>query len=262
MISGESIIQNPSLTIKITDFEGPLDLLLHLIRKHEMDIFQLPIAEVTKQYLSFIHDQQAMQLDVAAEYLVMAAKLIHLKSTDLLPKPPIEDDFEDNFEELDPKEELIARLLVYQRFQQATSFFDERQEAGMHSFVRPAIEDEKAKIDQPVTLAPGLTMVDLQLAFDSVIARQRDLAPKVRQVESDSYTIGDGIVSIRQKLQALPKEKSLPFTALFDDVFAPDRLVMTFLGLLEITKAGEVTLWQAALTDEILIKAVDHGSEN
>nr|WP_074717748.1 segregation/condensation protein A [Fructobacillus pseudoficulneus] len=256
------MIPNQSLTIKITDFEGPLDLLLHLIKKHEMDIFELPIAEVTKQYLGFIHDQQAMQLDVAAEYLVMAAKLIHIKSTDLLPKPPVTDDEDDNFEELDPKEELIARLLVYQRFQQATGFFDERQESGLQSYARPAIEEEKPEADQALALAPGLTLIDLQLAFDSVLARKRDLAPKTRQVESDSYTIGDGIKTIRHKLQRLPAGQSLPFTSLFDDVFQADRLVMTFLGLLEITKAGEITLWQADLSEEILIKTVKNGSED
>ncbi|GAP00250.1 segregation and condensation protein A [Fructobacillus ficulneus] len=237
-------------------------MLLHLIKKHEMDIFQLPIAEVTKQYLSFIHDQQAMQLDVAAEYLVMAAKLIHLKSTDLLPKAPVEEDADDDFEELDPKEELINRLLVYQRFQQATGFFHDRQEADLQSYVRPAVADSQAHEDQVLELAPGLTLIDLQLAFDNVLARKRDLAPRIRQVASDSFTIADGIATIHDRLQTLGKEESLPFSALFDHIDQVDQLVMTFLGLLEITKAGEITLWQADLTEQILIKVVDHESNH
>ncbi|WP_274458591.1 segregation and condensation protein A [Fructobacillus sp. CRL 2054] len=257
MISGENIIKPADLTIKITDFEGPLDLLLHLIKKHEMDILSLPIAQVTEQYLDFIKKQQAMQLDVAAEYLVMAAKLIRIKSNDLLPQPEIEDELTDEGE-LDPKQELINRLLVYQRYQQATGFFDERQEVGMKSFGRPALVDETPEEERQLTLAPGLSLVDLQLAFDNVIARQKDLVPRTRQVRSDSYTIGDGIKTIESKLAVLPDDESLTFTELFDGLYYADRLVMTFLGLLEMSKEKKLVIWQADLEDEILIKAVKH----
>lgn len=258
-INGESTISPVNLTIKITDFEGPLDLLLHLIKKHEMDILALPIAQVTEQYLSFIKDQQAMQLDVAAEYLVMAAKLIRLKSNDLLPQPEIEDEQLEDDGELDPKQELINRLLVYQRYQQAATFFDERQEVGMKSFGRPAmVEDEDQTDSRQLTLAPGLSLVDLQLAFDNVIARQKDLVPRKRQVRSESFTIGDGIRTIKEKLVAIPKNESLTFTALFDGLYDAERLVMTFLGLLELSKEKQLTIWQADLRDEILIKAVEH----
>ncbi|WP_238479235.1 segregation and condensation protein A [Fructobacillus papyrifericola] len=256
MISGESTINKADLTIKITDFEGPLDLLLHLIKKHEMDILALPIAQVTEQYLSFIKDQQAMQLDVAAEYLVMAAKLIRLKSNDLLPQPEVEEDQTDE-EGLDPKQELINRLLVYQRFQQAATFFDERQEVGMQSFGRPALADETPEEERQLTLAPGLSLVDLQLAFNNVLARQRDLVPRTRQVRSESFTIGDGIKTIEAKLQTLPKTASMTFTELFDGLYDVDHLVMTFLGLLEMSKEKKLTIWQADLSDEILIKAVN-----
>ncbi|MBS9338097.1 segregation/condensation protein A [Fructobacillus sp. M2-14] len=256
-MSGESTINNSDLTIKITDFEGPLDLLLHLIKKHEMDILALPIAEVTEQYLSFIKEQQAMQLDVAAEYLVMAAKLIRIKSNDLLPQPEVEEELDDE-EGLDPKEELINRLLVYQRFQQATEFFDDRQEVGMQSFGRPALVDETPADEKHLVLAPGLSLIDLQLAFDNVVARQKDLVPKTRQVHSESYTIGDGIKNIKSKLAVLPAEESMTFTALFDGVFGAERLVMTFLGLLEMAKSKELAIWQPSLSDEILIKAVNH----
>ncbi|MBS9334643.1 segregation/condensation protein A [Fructobacillus sp. M1-10] len=256
-MSGESTINKADLTIKITDFEGPLDLLLHLIKKHEMDILALPIAQVTEQYLSFIKDQQAMQLDVAAEYLVMAAKLIRLKSNDLLPQPEVEEELADE-EGVDPKQELINRLLVYQRFQQATEFFDARQTVGMQSFGRPALFDETPEEDRRLTLAPGLSLVDLQLAFDNVVARQKDLVPRTRQVHSETFTIGDGIKTIEIKLKALPAKASLTFTELFDGLYDVDRMVMTFLGLLEMSKEKKLTIWQANLEDEILIKAVEH----
>lgn len=224
-----------------------------------MDILALPIAEVTEQYLAFIKDQQAMRLDVAAEYLVMAAKLIRLKSNDLLPRPEVEEEQLDDDSELDPKQELINRLLVYQRFQQAATFFDERQEVGMKSFGRPAlVEDEEKDDSRQLVLAPGLSLVDLQLAFDNVVARQKDLVPRKRQVRSEAFTIGDGIKTIRQKLDMVPKGESLTFTSLFDDLYDAERMVMTFLGLLEMSKEKKLTIWQANLQDEILIKAVEN----
>ena len=112
----EKNIVTQRLTIKLSEFEGPLDLLLHLIKKAELDIFDLPIAVITEQYLSFIQKQQSMQLDVASEYLVMAATLVQIKSSDLLPNDTIEvNDIEVDF--LDPKETLMLQLLTYKQFQ-------------------------------------------------------------------------------------------------------------------------------------------------
>ena len=126
----KSNIVASSLTIKLSDFEGPMDLLLHLIKKSELDIFDLPIATITAQYLAFIHAQQEMQLDVASEYLVMAATLVQIKSADLLPQetyddPLIEADY------IDPRDELMQQLLTYKQFQVASAQLREREQTAL-----------------------------------------------------------------------------------------------------------------------------------
>ncbi|MDF7637663.1 segregation/condensation protein A [Leuconostocaceae bacterium ESL0958] len=257
-------MSSPSLTIKITDFEGPLDLLLHLIKKHEMNIFDLPIAAVTAQYLDFLHEQQALRLDIAAEYLVMAASLIQIKSRDLLPKPAVSVDEGADEEDLDPKEALVNRLLNYQRFQEAAGFLAEQQAAGQQSFAKPA-DSSLAAANQPVApLAPGLTLVDLQLAFESLLARKRDLAPQARQVQVAAFTIGDGLQAVRRQLDQLAAGQSLPFSQVFDGQWQREQLVMTFLAILELAKGHELTLWQAQEQGEILLKKrmADEGNQS
>ncbi|MDF7626837.1 segregation/condensation protein A [Lactobacillaceae bacterium L1_55_11] len=244
-------IVDAGLTIKITDFEGPLDLLLHLIKKNELDIFDLPIAKVTEQYLAFLHQQRDLALDIASDYLVMAASLIRLKSVDLLPQPQVEAE-EDDYQ--DPRDELVNQLLVYQQIQAASQFFTEREDQDQQSFVRPVtIDQETAGTTQP---APGLQLVDLQLAFAAILARRRDQTPVTRRVVAEQFTIADGIAYLKQHLA---EDREHTFTGLFTALPTRTKLVMVFLGLLELSKAGQVEIWQAHEDDDILIKAVKHG---
>ncbi|CAK8054020.1 segregation and condensation protein A [Eupransor demetentiae] len=226
---------------------------MHLIKKNEMNIFDLPIAEITKQYLGFIRQQQTIELDIASEYLVMAATLIYLKSVDLLPKEEDSEEAEDDY--VDPKEELIERLINYQRYQMASQFFEAQQEKGQQSFVRPpqVPADERSKNYQ---LSPGLSLVDLQLAFENVLARRRDLAPQAKQIQAENYTINDGIHYLRGRLEHLQKGESITFDQLLDGLHSRDQLVMGFLGLLELAKSGDLQLWQADRQQSILVKMV------
>ncbi|GMA68070.1 hypothetical protein GCM10025884_16970 [Leuconostoc gelidum subsp. gelidum] len=164
------VIGTHSLTIKLSDFEGPLDLLLHLIKKSEMDIFDLQIAKITEQYLVFIHEQKKMQLDVASEYLVMAATLVQIKSADLLPQ----ETFEENFVEesyFDPREELMAQLLTYKQFQVASDQLREREKQHQQSFARlPLLPPNDIKLE--TKLAPGLGLIDLQTAFAHLLKKK------------------------------------------------------------------------------------------
>ena len=165
------VIGTHSLTIKLSDFEGPLDLLLHLIKQSEMDIFDLQIAKITEQYLVFIHEQKKMQLDVASEYLVMAATLVQIKSADLLPQEIFEEHFvEESY--FDPREELMVQLLTYKQFQVASDQLREREKQHQQSFARlpllPPID-----VELETKLAPGLGLVDLQTAFAHLLKKRK-----------------------------------------------------------------------------------------
>lgn len=246
-------IVRSALTIKITDFEGPLDLLLHLIKKSELDIFALPIATVTSQYLQFIQEQQSMELDVASEYLVMAAHLIHLKSIDLLPKAPqANDDDADDYQ--DPKEELIERLLVYHQYQAASAFFQERLTSGQQGFTR---SPQRPTADQAaVQLSPGLTLVDLQLAFDRFLVRKQAQQPQRRQIQTETYTISDGLTAVRSQLKTYRIGDELALDTVFTKVDNRVQIVMIFLAVLEIAKAGEIALSQENPEAEIMMRLV------
>ncbi|WP_248706385.1 segregation and condensation protein A [Convivina praedatoris] len=241
------------MTIKLTDFEGPLDLLLHLIKKNKMNIFDLPIAQITQQYLDFIRVQKSMELDVASEYLVMAANLIRLKSIDLLPRPAAVDELEDDYQ--DPRQELIDRLLAYHRYQAASEFFQERVTQEQHAFTRPT-QLTDANQQKEIHLTPGLTLIDLQLAFDSILNRQQAKIPQRRQIQKETYTIGEGIDTLRQRLAQAKPNQSLNLDQLLADIYERDFLLVLFLALLELAKSGEIALSQSNRQAEILIKVI------
>ena len=246
------VIGTHSLTIKLSDFEGPLDLLLHLIKQSEMDIFDLQIAKITEQYLVFIHEQKKMQLDVASEYLVMAATLVQIKSADLLPQ----EIFEENFVEesyFDPREELMVQLLTYKQFQVASDQLREREKQHQQSFARlpllPPID-----VELETKLAPGLGLVDLQTAFAHLLKKRKQQKPISRRVISEKYTMTTAIKNIRQRFSTQQIGDMVTFDSLFDNVYDREPLVMTFLALLEMAKEDKVSLHQEDAQSEIFLK--------
>jgi segregation and condensation protein A len=220
-------------------------VLLHLIKQAEMNIFDLPIADITAHYLDFLRTQQALQLDVAGEYLVMAANLLRIKSHDLL---PVEQDNEVDVlvEEVDPREELMLQLLTYRQFQQAADTLKVREQSQQQSFSRlPQLPPQ-----QPITpLAPGLGLVDLQTAFAQILARHRRQKPLNRRVINDRYTLQDAMHHLHEQLEQVTAEQPVAFADLFVDV-APQRdvLVMHFLAILELAKTGQILLEQREQT--------------
>lgn len=246
------VIGVSSLTIKLNEFEGPLDLLLHLIKQSEMDIFDLPIAKITEQYLVFIHEQQNMQLDVASEYLVMAATLVQIKSADLLPQETVEDDFiEESY--FDPREELMLQLLTYKQFQAASGKLRERENQHQQSFARlPMLVPADVKLE--TKLAPGLGLIDLQTAFAHLLSKKRQQTPISRRVISEKYTMTTAINNIRQRFMTQKVGDVVTFESLFDDLYDREPLVMTFLALLEMAKEDKVTMHQASVQSEIFLK--------
>jgi segregation and condensation protein A len=222
--------------VRLQNFEGPLDLLLHLIRKHEVDIYDIPIALVTKQYLDYLELMQELDLDVVVEFLVMAATLIHIKSRTLLPRPdPTQDDPEE-----DPRDALVRRLLEHQKFKAAAELLHEREIQRSAQWGRP-----DGRVAEVVGDAPEpeveVDLFSLMAAFRQVLERARQrpvvlLPPEQMSIET----------RIEQLLARLSDTVACGFEDLFHDVQTRGGMVVTFLALLEMIRLKVVRVYQQA----------------
>lgn len=227
---------DPRLQLSLPAFEGPLDLLLHLIRKHELEILDLPIAFVTERYLEYVRMMEKLDLDIASEYLVMAATLAHIKSKLLLPRPPEDQDDLEEEDEIDPRAELIKRLLEYQKYKRAAEQLGERGIAGRDVFPRGA-DAPRASGPAPLASAGLFKLLD---AFNAVLKRaQADLA---FEITSDGMSIQD---RMRELTEMLRERREVEFEALFDENAKVYDLVITFMALLEMAKRRLVQIYQA-----------------
>ena len=223
--------------VKLSNFEGPLDLLLHLIKKNEVNIHDIPIALITRQYLNAIHLLQEMNLDIAGEFLVMAATLIHIKSKMLLPRPETAAGVEG--EEEDPRDALVRRLLEHQKFKAAAELLHEREQLRSAQWLRPdARVADIAGDDYEPELEVDL--FSLLSAFQSVVERAK-LRPKVL-LPPEQMPIE---VRIEQLLARLSETEAIGFEELFADVDDRGGLIVTFLALLEMIRLKLVRVFQA-----------------
>ena len=228
-----------ALPVRLDNFEGPLDLLIHLIRIHEVEISDIPIALITRQYLDTIQLMQQLNLDIAGEFLVMAATLIHIKSKMLLPRP--ETGASDGTEEDDPRDALVLRLLEHRKFKAAAGLLHEREELRSAQWLRPDERvAEMAGDDYERELEVDL--FSLLTAFQSVVQRAK-LRPKVllppEQVPVE--------VRIEQLLARLSEHEACGFDELFADVDDRQGLIVTFLALLEMIRLKLVRVFQSGI---------------
>ncbi|HBG93568.1 MAG: hypothetical protein A3J81_03450 [Nitrospirae bacterium RIFOXYB2_FULL_43_5] len=221
--------------IKVPIFEGPLDLLLHLIKENKVDIYDIPIAVITGQYLQYLEMMEELNLDVAGDFLVMAATLIHIKSRMLLPV-----DEEAPGEEEDPRLELIQRLLEYQAFKDASLGLREKEEEWMNIFHREPVKDEEAEAE---STEPELYLFDVNL-FDLLGAFKKILntaPPEAVRITREALTVKDKISHIMEMLEHND-------TVRFEDLFKEDRsrvqIVVTFVALLELIRLGLIRAYQ------------------
>ncbi len=225
-----------SYEVKVGSFEGPLELLLHLIKKNELNIYDIPIALITRQYLDTLDLMKSLNLSIAGEFLVMAATLIHIKSKMLL--PPSET--EAGEEEEDPRRDLVARLLEYQKFKDASERLEERERLWRDIFTRdPTSSPELLPEEIPLV---DLSLYDLLDALKKVLARLPD--KKVLQVTADELTVKERMQFLMERLE--PAE-SLLFDDLFEKLRARHAIVVTFLALLEMIRLGLVRVIQGDL---------------
>ena len=226
--------------VKLETFEGPLDLLLHLIRENQVDILDIPIALITEQYLEYVRMMEDLDLAVAGEFLLMAATLVHLKSRMLLP-PEAPAEGEEAPE--DPRTELVDRLLEYQRFKEVAADLAAREAEQALRFPRggPPLVGE---VEGPLTLS----LFDLLAAFRRVL--QRAEGGPVLEITRETLDVGQRLLHV---LDLLGAESPIPFTALFAGQRTRGDLIVTFLALLEILRRGLATARQPEPFGEIMV---------
>ncbi|MFN3739181.1 MAG: segregation and condensation protein A [Thermodesulfovibrionales bacterium] len=231
MITGSPEASDLGLySVKIPVFEGPLDLLLHLIKENKIDIYDIPIALITRQYLEYLEMMRELNLDIASEFLVMAATLIYIKSRMLLPK----DESGEVMEE-DPRLELVQRLIEYQAMKEAALGLKEREEEWSGVVSRPSmgLEDEPEEL-----LLFDVNIFDLLTAFKKLLDR---LPPETIQITAETLTVKDRISHI---LNILEQRESVSFDDLFEGLKTRDSLIVTFLAVLELLKLGLIRAYQ------------------
>ena len=242
----ESVVgEGAELHLQLPGFEGPFDLLLHLIEEHELDILNIPVAFVTERYLQYLALMQELNIDVASDYLVMAATLAHLKSRLLLPIPPADDDADGEEGEQDPRAELIRRLLEYQKYKQAAEQLASRSVLGRDSFTRGALPEI---VEGPAPLA-SVGVFKLFDAFQKVLERAKIVVD--HQIEFERLSITD---RINQLVDRLTQLGTLSFDALFDGQWTRPELIVTFLALLEMTRLRLIEVRQADALGPITIE--------
>lgn len=236
--------EEPGITIRLEAFEGPLDLLLHLIKKEEVDIWNIPIARITEQYLEYLEIMKDLNINVAGEWLMMAATLIYIKSRMLLPQEkPAEGEAE---AEEDPRNELVYQLLEHQKFKNAAEMLYTRQEVENAVWNKPptdVLEDGNEVV--------AVTLFDLLRAFHEVV--QRFEAQKVMEVDQEEVTIEQKLEEIRRSLIV---HDTLLFSSFFVQARSKRHLIVTFLALLELVRLREIALFQKKAFEEIQIRKV------
>ena len=220
-----------ALEVYLETFEGPLDLLLYLIRKHNLDILDIPMAELTRQYIGYVEKMQAINLELAADYLLMSATLIEIKSRMLLPKPT-ELESED-----DPRAELVRRLMEYEAIKLAAQKLDELPQVGLDLMVANAYFEKIVEVQ-----AAQVSMEDLMAAWQNVLKRASHFAH--HKVGKSELSVREHMSQILRKLKA---QNMMEFSALFDiEADGIPKLVVCFLAILELAREGLVKMTQQA----------------
>ncbi|WP_050180764.1 segregation/condensation protein A [Domibacillus robiginosus] len=233
--------------VKIDSFEGPLDLLLHLIGQLEIDIYDIPVSEITNQYLLYVNTMQQLELDVASEYLVMAATLIAMKSRSLLPDHSEEE--EDFVEEEDPREELARRLMEYKKYKEAAGRLHELEEERTKLFSRPPADQLFGSNEEGPL---NVSLFDMLGAFQKMTRRKKLAVPPRATVRREELSVEKRMNLLKEKLR-LSKEP-IRFDDLFDS-HERDELVVSFLAILELMKQNEIVVSQKGNFADLYVAA-------
>ncbi len=238
------VVEDKDYKVKLEIFEGPLDLLLYLIKKEEIDIYDVSLERITRQYLDYIDTFKMLNVELASEFIVMAANLMYIKSRELLPQtqqPPEEDAEED-----DPRWELIRQLVEYKKFKDAAQFLG-TQEVKADEYFATTPEMPDFSEAPPVTGEVGI--FDLIRAFQRVLKRFENTSD-IREIVKDRYTVAD---KIEHLLEIIPMGGRVKFETLFSDAASRVEVIVTFLAVLELMKLNHLQVEQEQLLGEILV---------
>jgi segregation and condensation protein A len=241
------------LTVKLQVFEGPLDLLLHLLDKNKVNIYDIPIVEITAQYMEYIAEMKRQDLDVLSEFLVMAATLIDIKSKMLLPSDPDSEE-----EEEDPRAELVQQLLEYKMYKcMAYELKDRQLDASRVMFKEPTIPAEVLAYEEPVDVAElvsDVTLAKLNEIFKSIMKKQRDkidpLRSKFGKIEKEEVSLEDKMTYLEAYAAT---HKHFSFRSLLEEQSGKVEIIVTFLAILELMKMGKIFISQEHIFDDIKI---------
>jgi segregation and condensation protein A len=247
-VEPQQLPHRESYTVRLEKFEGPLDLLLHLIRREDINIYDIPIARITEQYLEIIRDLSAIDIDKASEFLVMAATLLGIKSRMLLPKPPkvvVEEQLVEEQGE-DPREELVRQLVAYSQYKEAATALREKEEVMARVYTRQLF------VEQPEGPAPlqGLSLGDLVKAFEEVLKEEWSW----REVPREEIPLREKLREINFRLARSPH--GVRFRDLFTRGGSRLEVIVTFLALLELMRRRQAVAVQEGTFGEIFIRRV------
>ena len=250
------------LSVKLPAFEGPLALLLHLISKNKVDIYDIPIAEITDQYLAYIADMEEVDLDLMSDFLLMAATLLDIKARMLLPEPETEEE-----EEEDPRAELVARLIEYRKYKLLSGELRDLSVGGEQLMFRAeCLPKEVAEYKPPVdldSLLVGVDLLKLKQIFEDVLKQHAELEEQkkkgVGRITHEVIPIETGISQVRSAVK-LAKRQS--FRRLFKGKKTRDEVIVTFLAVLELLKAGDLRLTQGEDEDDLIIEVNEHDGKD
>lgn len=238
--------------VKLDAFNGPLDLLLHLIQKIEIDIYDIPMKALTEQYMQYIHTMNQLEINIASEYLVMASELLMIKSKMLLPQTNEVEDLDD-----DPRDELVDRLIEYQNYKAYTEFLNERKvERALYFSKHPT---DLSHLESNETWSPDNTidLTELIIAYQKVKNRVEFHTPKTVDIRKETLTIQQATSQVTDKLK---QHESFNFFSLFNFTEPIEMVVTHFLAILEMSKSGIVNIEQAKSFDDInILRGVNYG---
>lgn len=249
------------IDVKLQTFEGPLDLLLHLLEKNKMNILDIPIVEITDQYMEYLHEMQKSDLDLMSEFIVMAATLLEIKAKMLLP-PEVNEEGE----ETDPRQELVEKLLEYKMYRYMSFELRDRQIDAQRAFYKePTLPEEVKNYEQPVDmeeLLGDLTLAKLHAVFNDMMRRQEDRIDPIRSkygnIEKEEVNLGDTMQFVREYANA---HRQFSFRSLLKKQGSKMEIVVTFLVILELIKTGKVRVEQEELFEDITVTVLEEIEE-
>ena len=253
---GRKVVLTMELQVKLEAFEGPLDLLLHLIDKNKVDIYDIPIAEITDQYIAYVDEMKRQDLNVMSEFLVMAATLLSIKSRMLLPKDETPDEDEE-----DPRAELVQKLLEYKMYKCISYELRDRQVDAEQIFYKlPTIPAEVLSYEEPVDigeLMSDLTLQKLNGIFQELLRREKGRVDPIRskfgEIRKEEVSLDEKLVYLSDYCQT---HRSFSFRSLLESQCTKTEIIVTFLAVLELIRSGTIRVVQEQIFDDIQIQSI------